>query len=662
MAAFARAVDGRLHIPGTRRPRHLGRRRGRSSTTTPCDRMFGRAGRIEDLTWADLSSLRADGESLVPRLVDVLDVVARVPSQHRHEGGLGGGSDHRGDLEGRRARPGAARLLQRPPDPVGPTDLRAPPGDLDGPARGRPAADRVPARPPAWRASCPGSPAVQVPVRYRRIRVVDARFVNHAHRLGMQVHVWTIDDPAEMHELLDLGVDGIMTDRIEVLRDVLIARGRWPSDRPSCGTAKGRPDREKVGRMATDVSSTEVVEPAQPSTRRERVGWYFYDWANSAFSTTVIAVFLAPVPDRHRRERRRLRHRRQPVRRRAALPAGHPGRRRVVLRVLPVAVGRAAGPGAADHRRHRRPVGPPAAAARPVRLHRLRRHDRASSSSPATATCSAACCSSSPTSPSARASSSTTRSCRTSPVRTTGTGCPASAGRSATSAAACCSCINLGALIAAGDDNAGLVARWSLVSAGVWWAVFTTLPLAMLKERPAPAGEARGPVLTDGFRQLGQDPARAQGVPAVAVLPDRLPGLQRRHPDRDRDGEPVRRQLPQAERGRPGADDPAGAVHGLRRRAAAGLAGQEVRRLEDGARQPRAVDDRRQHRVLPAGRRGAALHGARPAARHRARRQPGAEPVAVQPAHPEGQGGRVLRLLRDLRQGHELARVRCCSG
>jgi UMF1 family MFS transporter len=62
----------------------------------------------------------------------------------------------------------------------------------------------------------------------------------------------------------------------------------------------------------------------------------------------------------------------------------------------------------------------------------------------------------------------------------------------------------LGALIAAGDDNAGLVARWSLVSAGVWWAVFTTLPLAMLKERPAPAGEARGRVITDGFRQLGK--------------------------------------------------------------------------------------------------------------------------------------------------------------
>ncbi|HEV7965129.1 MAG TPA: glycerophosphodiester phosphodiesterase family protein, partial [Actinoplanes sp.] len=50
----------------------------------------------------------------------------------------------------------------------------------------------------------------------------------HAHRLGLQVHVWTIDDPGVMGELLDLGVDGIMTDRIEVLRDVYASRGLWP--------------------------------------------------------------------------------------------------------------------------------------------------------------------------------------------------------------------------------------------------------------------------------------------------------------------------------------------------------------------------------------------------------------------------------------------------
>jgi glycerophosphoryl diester phosphodiesterase len=68
---------------------------------------------------------------------------------------------------------------------------------------------------------------LQVPVRARGVRLVDRRFVDAAHARGMQVHVWTVDDPAEMHELLDLGVDGIMTDRPAVLRAVLTERGAW---------------------------------------------------------------------------------------------------------------------------------------------------------------------------------------------------------------------------------------------------------------------------------------------------------------------------------------------------------------------------------------------------------------------------------------------------
>lgn len=75
--------------------------------------------------------------------------------------------------------------------------------------------------------------AYQVPTHVHplglRIRVVTTRFVRSAHRLGKQVHVWTVDDPGVMNELLDLGVDGIVTDRIDVLRDVLVARGEhWP--------------------------------------------------------------------------------------------------------------------------------------------------------------------------------------------------------------------------------------------------------------------------------------------------------------------------------------------------------------------------------------------------------------------------------------------------
>jgi len=72
-------------------------------------------------------------------------------------------------------------------------------------------------------------PCAQVPVRVGVVRVVDARLVDVAHRLGLQVHVWTIDDPDLMHRLLDLGVDGIMTDRIDVLRDVYLSRGVWPA-------------------------------------------------------------------------------------------------------------------------------------------------------------------------------------------------------------------------------------------------------------------------------------------------------------------------------------------------------------------------------------------------------------------------------------------------
>jgi len=67
----------------------------------------------------------------------------------------------------------------------------------------------------------------QVPTSHRNVPIVTKAFVRAAHRRGLQVHVWTIDDPAQMHRLLDLGVDGLMTDRAEVLREVLVERGVW---------------------------------------------------------------------------------------------------------------------------------------------------------------------------------------------------------------------------------------------------------------------------------------------------------------------------------------------------------------------------------------------------------------------------------------------------
>lgn len=73
------------------------------------------------------------------------------------------------------------------------------------------------------------SPAVaaQVPRAVGTVPLVTASFVRRAHRRDLQVHVWTIDDPEEMRCLLDLGVDGIVSDRPCVLRELLMQRGDW---------------------------------------------------------------------------------------------------------------------------------------------------------------------------------------------------------------------------------------------------------------------------------------------------------------------------------------------------------------------------------------------------------------------------------------------------
>lgn len=86
---------------------------------------------------------------------------------------------------------------------------------------------------PSWSRVPLGSNALrdvdclQVPSSSGRISVVTAASVRLAHRAGAQVHVWTVDEPDEMRRLLDLGVDGLMTDRADVLREVLTDRGEW---------------------------------------------------------------------------------------------------------------------------------------------------------------------------------------------------------------------------------------------------------------------------------------------------------------------------------------------------------------------------------------------------------------------------------------------------
>jgi glycerophosphoryl diester phosphodiesterase len=83
----------------------------------------------------------------------------------------------------------------------------------------------VAGRPPGQRAerlAGTGVRCLQVPVP-----VVTPSFIGRAHQLGLQVHVWTVNERPTMEGLLDLGVDGIMTDETVTLREVLIHRGQW---------------------------------------------------------------------------------------------------------------------------------------------------------------------------------------------------------------------------------------------------------------------------------------------------------------------------------------------------------------------------------------------------------------------------------------------------
>jgi glycerophosphoryl diester phosphodiesterase len=68
---------------------------------------------------------------------------------------------------------------------------------------------------------------VQLPVAYGGAPLVTARSVAYAHRRGLKLHVWTVNDRAEMHRLIDFGVDGLMSDDCALLKEVLIERGHW---------------------------------------------------------------------------------------------------------------------------------------------------------------------------------------------------------------------------------------------------------------------------------------------------------------------------------------------------------------------------------------------------------------------------------------------------
>ncbi len=187
------------------------------------DRLTDARGRVGDLTWQKVKSALVAGKEPIPRLDEMLGDWPEVrfnidPKQDAAVAPLADAIRRTGAIDrvciGSFVGARIARLRKL----LGPR-LCVSMGPLDV-ARLRLSSYRLPL----------GSrrlPCVQVPVRHKGIPVVDRSFVRAAHARGTQVHVWTVDAPAEMHRLLDLGVDGLMTDRPTLLKQVLEERGQW---------------------------------------------------------------------------------------------------------------------------------------------------------------------------------------------------------------------------------------------------------------------------------------------------------------------------------------------------------------------------------------------------------------------------------------------------
>ncbi|SEL69212.1 glycerophosphoryl diester phosphodiesterase [Blastococcus sp. DSM 46786] len=190
------------------------------------ERVTGQSGRLDALTWAQVSEARIGGREPIVRLEDLLGawpdvrfnldikaagvlaplvrLVRRMQVLDRIC--LGSFSD---------ARIAAARRLFGPAvcTSLGPRGVAA----LRLSSYSPRAAGLV-----RISAGC-----AQVPLQLGGRALVDERFLAAAHARGLQVHVWTVDDPVEAEAMLDLGVDGIMTDRPAMLRGLLEKRGQW---------------------------------------------------------------------------------------------------------------------------------------------------------------------------------------------------------------------------------------------------------------------------------------------------------------------------------------------------------------------------------------------------------------------------------------------------
>ena len=184
----------------------------------------GVGGPIEAKTWAEVAQLRVRGEHPIQRFDAVLD---RYPGT-RFNVEPKGASAVDPLIELVRARKlldqicigsFSDRRVARMKGALGPT-LCTSPGPLG--------LARILLMALVWPRWHPPHVAVQIPRKYWILPLATPFWIRRLHRMGLQVHVWTINLEPEMRELLDDGADAIMSDKAVLLREVLVSRGQWP--------------------------------------------------------------------------------------------------------------------------------------------------------------------------------------------------------------------------------------------------------------------------------------------------------------------------------------------------------------------------------------------------------------------------------------------------
>jgi glycerophosphoryl diester phosphodiesterase len=183
-------------------------------------------GVIEDHTWEELSRLKVAGREAIPRFEDLLtswpDVRINVDAKTPEAVGVMARAIHRHRAWDRVCVASfSASSVYRLRREVGPRVATALSWAEAAALKWAPGRQ-------LRRWLLRSAQAAQVPPRHRLgIDILSPALVARAHDLGKVVNVWTVNDAAKMHEVLDLGVDGVFTDRLDILRDVFRERGIW---------------------------------------------------------------------------------------------------------------------------------------------------------------------------------------------------------------------------------------------------------------------------------------------------------------------------------------------------------------------------------------------------------------------------------------------------